>query len=170
MWPPSSAPPRHGQNNLLDPAPDGQFMTPTWLQNQREQMGATRAPSWAAVDHMTSDIYLQERVVDDRESRAQLDRERAEASEAEKLAAAAHLASQRPEGPGFMGRLMELPPLGRNINEKQRARIMTRRRCKVKLQAERVLRGYLEGGNVRKRTDSRHPTRCPSNKEVHGHH
>jgi len=76
-------------------------------------------------------------------------REQDEASTAQRVAAAVYAAKQRPDGPGAMGHLIQLAPLGQQINKKQQGRILARRRCKVKQQAERVLRGYLEGSKMK---------------------
>ena len=63
----------------------------------------------------------------------------------------------------------DLPPLPANINLKQRHRILARRRCKIKLHAARVMRGYTERGNVRRNAPraSPHPRTAASVKRAH---
>ena len=66
-----------------------------------------------------------------------------------KLLAEAAIKDQRSaEGGGSLIRLLGLPPLSENCNLKQGKRIKERRRMKIRVQAERVLRGYLKTGNV----------------------
>ena len=57
-------------------------------------------------------------------------------------------ALETPGGRDLVGKILELPPLAPHTNEKQHNRIVSRRRCKIKLQAVRALRGYASGSHV----------------------
>ena len=54
-----------------------------------------------------------------------------------------------PGGPELLGKMLEQTDLPGSINKRQCHRILARRRTKLRLQAARVIHGYIDGGHVR---------------------
>ena len=72
-------------------------------------------------------------------------------------------AFDKPGGRELVGKILELPPLPDDINSKQRRRILARRRTKIRLQATRVLRGFIQGGHIKQASRQDHARRRQRN-------